>query len=122
MLLKSIDKKTWVLLASVWSILIFIGCGMPGSNLPKLTVWDHFDKVVHFVLFGGCTYLWFMAFPKYLYRVAGLVLLFGIAIEFYQKYFVPGRSFDVWDILADALGICVFSCICWASAVREKSA
>jgi VanZ family protein len=116
MLFKSIDKKTWVLLASVWSILIFIGCGMPGSNLPKFTVWDHFDKVVHFVLFGGCTYLWFKVFPKHLFYIAIYVLLFGIAIEFYQKYFVPGRSFDIWDIVADAFGIVVFALICQSSA------
>jgi VanZ family protein len=119
MLLNSIDKKTWVLLASVWSILIFIGCSMPGSNLPKLSVWDHFDKVVHFVLFGGCTFLWFMAFPKNLFRVALVVLVFGIGIEFYQRYFVAGRSFDIWDIVADAVGITFFSCICGAAAMRS---
>ena len=33
-----------------------------------------------------------------------LALAYGIAIEFVQKYFIPNRSFDVWDILADGLG------------------
>ena len=29
---------------------------------------------------------------------------YGIAMEFVQKYFIPFRSFDVGDIVADAAG------------------
>jgi VanZ family protein len=32
------------------------------------------------------------------------VLAYGIAMEFVQKYFIPNRSFDVGDIIADAAG------------------
>jgi hypothetical protein len=31
-------------------------------------------------------------------------ILFGIGMEFYQKYFVPSRGFEVGDMLADAIG------------------
>jgi VanZ family protein len=34
--------------------------------------------------------------------VSGLV--YGIGMEFVQKYFIPNRSFDPGDIAADALG------------------
>ena len=34
--------------------------------------------------------------------ISGLV--YGIGMEFIQKYFVPNRSFDLWDIMADAAG------------------
>ena len=30
--------------------------------------------------------------------------LYGIAMEFVQKYFIPLRSFDLMDILADGVG------------------
>jgi VanZ family protein len=38
-----------------------------------------------------------------LWLVALAVMLYGISDEFHQ-YFVPGRSVDVYDVLADALG------------------
>jgi len=33
-----------------------------------------------------------------------LCIVFGIGMEFYQKYFVPSRGFEVGDMLADAMG------------------
>ena len=33
-----------------------------------------------------------------------MAVLYGIIMEFVQKYFVPGRSCDVKDMLADAAG------------------
>jgi VanZ family protein len=29
---------------------------------------------------------------------------FGIAMEFVQKYFIPNRDFDIYDIVADIIG------------------
>ena len=37
-------------------------------------------------------------------QIAFYFLLYGIAMEFIQKYFIPNRSFDVVDILADGVG------------------
>ncbi len=32
------------------------------------------------------------------------MLTYGVVMEFVQKYFVPGRSFDLLDILCDGIG------------------
>jgi VanZ family protein len=32
-------------------------------------------------------------------------IVYGIGMEFYQKYFVPTRGFEVTDMLADAAGV-----------------
>lgn len=40
-------------------------------------------------------------------RLALIWVAYGIGMEFVQKYFIPGRSFDVGDILADAAGCTV---------------
>jgi VanZ family protein len=32
------------------------------------------------------------------------VAIWGLATEFIQKYFVPGRSFDLLDFAADSTG------------------
>lgn len=36
--------------------------------------------------------------------IALIWILYGIGMEFVQKHFVPNRSFDAGDILADAIG------------------
>jgi len=30
--------------------------------------------------------------------------VYGIAMEFVQKYWIPNRSFDIGDIIADTIG------------------
>jgi VanZ family protein len=40
--------------------------------------------------------------------IAGLICTtYGIIMEFVQKYYVPNRSFDVGDIIADTVGAAV---------------
>ncbi len=34
-------------------------------------------------------------------------VIYGISIEFIQKYYIPNRSFDLFDILADTIGCLV---------------
>ena len=33
-----------------------------------------------------------------------ICLCYGIMIEYIQRYFIPNRSFDVGDIIADGVG------------------
>jgi len=72
------------------------------------------DKMIHIVLFGSLA-LSIFAYFQYsnilglkTIRAKALALIFcilyGIGLEYYQKYFVPSRSFDVIDMLADAIG------------------
>ncbi len=39
-----------------------------------------------------------------LFSLVAVVTLYGLAIEFIQKYLVANRSFDMYDLLADGLG------------------
>ncbi len=36
--------------------------------------------------------------------IALLSLIYGIAMEFVQRDYIPNRGFDGWDIVADAVG------------------
>ena len=42
--------------------------------------------------------------------IATLCLAYGIVMEFVQKYCIPNRSFDIGDIVADAIGCVIGLC------------
>ena len=58
--------------------------------------------------------LWSMAYShkkntqidncKIFFKIMVVGCLYGIAMEFVQKYFIPFRSFDFGDIIADGIG------------------
>lgn len=100
--------------AILWIILILILCTLPGKDIPSNSFLDkiHFDKFVHFGLFGGIVlFLSLGIYWQKKYISTGtlwlLVLIaagYGLAIEFIQKYWAIGRSFDMYDVMADTLG------------------
>lgn len=89
---------------------------LPGDEFPKTGWLDkiHFDKVVHIGLFALLVVLLSLPFrsrlksPRRLNQLYGWIMIayivYGIAIEFIQRDFIPHRSFDVFDILADTIG------------------
>jgi VanZ family protein len=97
----------------IWFIVIFILLVMPGSDIPANDFFEliYFDKWVHVGLFALLTLFW--AYPflksytpiKVFLWVSFLALLYGVAMEYVQKYFTTTRSFDVTDMLADTTGI-----------------
>ena len=94
--------------AILWTLLIFIACFIPGKEIPNLDI-PLMDKWVHFILFGGFSLLWLMAYPtakttrQLLVAVIGA--LFGWLIEELQGLLsFLGRAKDLLDIEADVLG------------------
>src|SRR6185369_8782891 len=105
--------------AILWFIVSTILLTLPGSSLPKNDWLDKIwaDKWIHIGLFATMVFLWCWSmlriYPankrlKIIFiRVAIGGLIYGIGMEFVQKYFIPFRSFDVGDIIADAAGCTV---------------
>lgn len=100
--------------AILWILLILFLCTLPGKDIPSSSFLDkiHFDKFVHFGLFGGIVLLLSLAIywqKKFISPLTLVILVimtaaYGLAIEYIQKYWVIGRSFDMFDVLADTLG------------------
>lgn len=94
--------------------LILVGCFLPGSSLPKSSA-QNLDKVFHIVLFFSFSFSAIIGFikqyqfPKLHFDavkyVVGFALFLTIFTEVVQHFFIPKRTFDVFDILADTLGI-----------------
>lgn len=98
-----------------WTLFTIILLCLPGSAIPGAGIFSTrgLDKIVHVILFGGIVLLWGLYIRKaytYTVRIKMLILAalgsiaLGIALEYVQKYFIPGRSFDASDMLADATG------------------
>ncbi|MBK7038918.1 MAG: VanZ family protein [Bacteroidetes bacterium] len=116
-------KRLTFFLALVWSIVIFIGCSMPGRELPKIGIFDHIDKVIHFIFFAVFFGLWFLSTPKTAASVLFLLvisIIYGFGLEFYQLHYVAGRSFDVWDGVADTVGALCGWGVMWYSKIVES--
>ena len=98
-----------------WTLLTITLLCLPGSAIPSAGIFaiNGLDKIVHFVLFGGIVLLWGLyarkAYPytewvrKMLWATLFSIGL-GIGLEYVQRYFIPNRTFDLYDILADATG------------------
>ena len=99
--------------ASLWLITTFILLVLPGSDIPKASLFDliYFDKWVHIGMFGILMLLWCYPFFKtniasvnLFIIIATCIILYGIIMEFVQKFFAIDRSFDLFDLLADSAG------------------
>ncbi len=109
-----------------WFFLVLILICLPGDDLPKTDDWMSaifFDKWVHAVLFAVLAFLFMKPvcksnFPtKYKWitvsKIALCASIWGLTTEFIQKFFIPGRAFDLWDWAADSVGVLLAVLTCW---------
>lgn len=93
--------------AVLWTALIATLLTVPGSYVPS-EAWD-FDKVGHFGMFAGFSFLWIWALAPRIRRpfvwigISGLV--FAVGSEVVQGLLSTQRAGDPWDALADILGL-----------------
>jgi VanZ family protein len=100
-----------------WFFIVAILTLMPGKDVPEVGWMDNipnFDKFVHACLFGALTFLFCLPYFKssfskkqkinHFIRIALATSIWGITVEFLQKYFIPGRDFELLDWAADSVG------------------
>ncbi len=129
--------------AVAWFILSFVLLTLPGSSLPS-NDWltgVGFDKYVHIGMFGMLVLLFCGGFWKRKKSVgtaentsggrnhkdirgfiwiAVFALTYGIIMEFVQRDFIPLRSFDLGDILADGVGSFLGAGVSWFAWLRRS--
>ncbi len=105
-----------LILSLLWALFILALCALPGTVIPELSFLDWLkpDKLVHLFLFGVLSFLLSKAFTDqnvFLLlisypRVISIILssIYGVFIELLQEYFIPTRTGDVFDAMADSLG------------------
>ena len=114
-----------------WFFLVLILICLPGDDLPKVENWMsaiYFDKWVHVGMFSMLAFLFMMPICKFensnkkkwllIIKIALAVCIWGLTTELIQKFFIAGRSFDLWDWLADSVGISLAVIACRALYLR----
>lgn len=97
-------------MAVVWTLVMCYLLFSPGGDPFKYRWFQGEDKVAHITMFGVWSFLIYAIFssPKQI-RLKDFILIFcisaavGFATELIQK-FVPRRTEDIYDFLADAIG------------------
>jgi VanZ family protein len=108
-----------------WFFIVAVLTLMPGSDIPKIGWMDNiknFDKIVHAGLFGGLAFLFSIPYFRSGYsflqkriiitRISIAVIVWGITVEFIQKFYIPGRDFELLDWAADSAGVLIAFWIC----------
>src|SRR4051794_7811156 len=100
----------------IWFIISVVLLVLPNNDLPHTRYFDipFFDKYVHFTMFFLLTSLFTFPFSflhtekavikSWFTRITLFVIVYGILMEFVQKFMTIDRSFDLIDILFDGLG------------------
>ena len=111
-------------------LLIYIGCIialslLPPQNLPKVQLFEGFDKVVHFLMYYifsviGCWALKAEINKSGIWFIFPVSIGWGIFMEFIQLEMHAGRSFSWYDILANCIGVTT-GIICFQLIVRKSN-
>lgn len=72
-----------------------------------------YDKVKHFIAYAGLFWWFAQTQPSYYRKRLALGLFaLGLLIEILQP--ITHRTFDLWDLLANAIGIAIAWIVIWA--------
>ncbi|MGZ8538914.1 MAG: VanZ family protein [Flavisolibacter sp.] len=117
--------RSRILAVSFLIIITFLFC-LPGSAFPK----DNWltgiglDKIVHVSFFATLLFLWRTAFDQVHRNITTFLLVFaviyGFLIEIIQSAWVPNRSFEIYDVVADAGGSVLGIVVWWWVYKKNK--
>lgn len=108
--------------AILWSAFVFLLCLIPGNELPQKTWLNkiYFDKIVHI----GMYFVLFLLIvrirnqknipQKNIVTAAVICITQGVFIELLQGSIISlNRSFDVFDIMANCIGVLFAIILLW---------
>ncbi len=108
---KLLGAKTLKFLGIVYTLVLTLLLLFPSTDVPDLGV-PFLDKIGHVGLFSflvliWVTYSWVASEGVHtrLFRVVSLAFLYGIVIEVLQELFFQPRTADIWDVVANSVGI-----------------
>lgn len=121
-------KPLYILATLAYCAAIFYVSSMPKPPAPEVT-FPGADKIAHFLIYGGLATILSFGLRlsnesidlKFLFLAPILIAsIYGVSDEIHQL-FVPNRSFELLDILADAAGATFIQTILCAVVWKKSS-
>lgn len=113
--------------AIIWFIIVTVLFLLPGSEFPQEDWFEkiYLDKLIHIAFIFLLVYLFHAPLKhvntKWIFLITCFGIAYGVGIEFIQKYWVKGRSFELSDMACDIAG-CVLAYIIssWQRKTEKK--
>ncbi len=107
--LRKLSDQTYLILAILWTGVILYLSLISAQEAKKFNVWDivGLDKLGHLIFYAGMTILWSMAITRKQPEkkiILFFSISFGVLMEICQLYLFNGRSFEIYDIVANIVG------------------
>ncbi len=107
--IKKLSDRFYLRFAFLWTIITLWLSLISARTVSKFNVWDFvgIDKVAHICFYLIFSFLWSMGLQS---KENGKKIAlffsvsFGILMEICQFYLFNGRSFELYDILANIIG------------------
>ena len=101
------STRVSLILATGWTLMIWILLSIPGSSLPSSEIWSY-DKVGHAGMFFVLALLWLNAVRGTNTRIITGIVVAGVLLgpfsEWYQSVLPIGRFADPYDAVANFVG------------------
>ncbi len=103
------SDKFYFGMAIFWTILTLYLSLISARSASKFNIWDFTgtDKLAHLIFYAVFSFLWCMSLRKRNVEkkyVLFFSIFFGVLMEIFQLYLFNGRSFELYDILANIIG------------------
>lgn len=92
---KKLWASLWIILVTFLSLYPFKSSGIGVQGI---------DKLIHVFLYGIMFILLFIWKPEEKFWNFFFCGTYGFAMELSQHFFIPGRYFEVWDLIANISG------------------
>jgi len=107
--------KRWTLfltfLAFIGLVIFAADNGLARSFFSWVQSFPLGDKAGHFVLMGGLAFLLNRALQQRLLwpcvQLGSMLVALFVVTEEISQIWIPGRTFDLWDLVADFIGISI---------------
>ncbi len=125
---KLLGDKSLLFIALFYTTIISIGSLVNPATLPKIDS-NLSDKTIHIIGYFILTILWAFYgffklrdayFKKLLISVCSLSFLYGMIIEVLQNELTRNRQADIYDILANGVGIFLAALLLMLSQKKIK--
>lgn len=100
-------SKPWLVVALLWTLTVLTINSLSVNDPSWRPPFAGADKVTHAAMYGAAAYAWCRAIRSRGNQITLLIALavaaLGAVDEWHQRW-VPGRSAEIFDWLADAVG------------------